>query len=419
MVECGLDTWSLQEITAVLKELGYTGNVKVFYVRPEYPLEDAPIEIKGDKECINMGQSAMSHRCRNVQAYVSHACKIGEGIVLTFGEEPQILQSEGDGYDGGGEENVDDVHFDDSEEDDSDDGFAEHIGLEVEEVMNEDLIGQEALHTDEGSQMVLFPHDDIGGSTEFDGAILEDNELESESDYETDCLYNDDAQSNDEPKRKRYVKYDHNEMCPTFKFQLGMDFNSIAEFRSAVREYALLNGFGLYFVKTDKVRCRARCSGCKWEIFVSKVGGSHSFRVKTLKPKHTCCLTFNSTMASSKWVAEKVVDSMRTNPNIKLSEVIEEVRKNYMADVLVTMAYWGRKKAKEKLHGSYAEQYNKLWDYCAEVRRTNPGSTLQIKAQRMNMDDPPIFKRMYMCLEPVKRAFLTCCRPLIGVDGCF
>ena len=31
----------------------------------------------------------------------------------------------------------------------------------------------------------------------------------------------------------------------------------------------------------------------------------------------------------------------------------------------------------------------------------------------------PVFERMYVCLEACKNAFVTTCRPLIGLDGCF
>ena len=31
----------------------------------------------------------------------------------------------------------------------------------------------------------------------------------------------------------------------------------------------------------------------------------------------------------------------------------------------------------------------------------------------------PRFRRFYCCLGPLKEGFLTCCRPYIGMDGCF
>lgn len=51
-----------------------------------------------------------------------------------------------------------------------------------------------------------------------------------------------------------------------------MEFSSVKEFKGAIREWSLLNRFGIHFVKNDKVRCQAKCiEGCEWEIFVSKV----------------------------------------------------------------------------------------------------------------------------------------------------
>ena len=31
----------------------------------------------------------------------------------------------------------------------------------------------------------------------------------------------------------------------------------------------------------------------------------------------------------------------------------------------------------------------------------------------------PVFERIYVCLEACKSAFVTTCRPLIRLDGCF
>ncbi|WVZ64787.1 hypothetical protein U9M48_014261 [Paspalum notatum var. saurae] len=62
-------------------------------------------------------------------------------------------------------------------------------------------------------------------------------------------------------------------------------------------------------------------------------------------------------------------------------------------------------------------QYEKLYDYQLELLRSNPDSTVVINKE--DNTDPPIFKRMYICLDTCKKGFLAGCRKVIGLDGCF
>ena len=56
--------------------------------------------------------------------------------------------------------------------------------------------------------------------------------------------------------------------------EVGMEFDSISQFKVAIKEYANLHGFGVKFKKNDNVRCRVICQdGCEWVAYVSKVGG--------------------------------------------------------------------------------------------------------------------------------------------------
>ena len=59
-----------------------------------------------------------------------------------------------------------------------------------------------------------------------------------------------------------------------------------------------------------------------------------------------------------------------------------------------------------------------LEDFCGELRKANPESTVFVETE---VDDEGIsrFKRLYMCLEPLKRGYLAGCRCWIGMDGCF
>ncbi|KAL4315804.1 hypothetical protein AHAS_Ahas15G0221700 [Arachis hypogaea] len=144
-------------------------------------------------------------------------------------------------------------------------------------------------------------------------------------------------------------------MSRDYKFKVGLEFKSLAQFKDAIREHALLNRRDVRYMKNDKVRCRVGCRGKKekfrWMAFVSKVGGFDYFRLKTLNGKHTC--------------GQNTVDK-------------------YMANISVTKAYWVRRKVRKEVHGRAILQYSKLRDNCAEIIRTNLGSTTQIVVDAFN-----------------------------------
>jgi hypothetical protein len=72
--------------------------------------------------------------------------------------------------------------------------------------------------------------------------------------------------------------------------------------------------------------------------------------------------------------------------------------------------------AKKKFEATKG-QYQQLYRYQLELLRSNPGSTVVINREIGMV--PPVFKRIYICLDALKKGFIAGCRKVVGLDGCF
>jgi hypothetical protein len=66
-----------------------------------------------------------------------------------------------------------------------------------------------------------------------------------------------------------------------------------------------------------------------------------------------------------------------------------------------------------QIHGDEELQFNSQWDYGQELRRSNPRSSFSL-----NLVDGR-FNTCYMSFDACKRGFISACRPVIYLDGCF
>lgn len=77
--------------------------------------------------------------------------------------------------------------------------------------------------------------------------------------------------------------------------------------------------------------------------------------------------------------------------------------------------------AKNRIRGDYGKQYTMLRDYAMEVQLRNLGMTIKIGVESSPVFSEQIrtFKRIYICLGPLKEGFKLGQRELLGLDGAF
>ena len=113
-----------------------------------------------------------------------------------------------------------------------------------------------------------------------------------------------------------------------------------------------------------------------------------------------------------------MVKSIRTHPALRLFEAFDHMKEDYNVHLNMKKIYRALKKARELVEGTEKEQYARLRDYLHELLRSNPGTTARMEVIPQ-AESPPIFQRVYICLDACKKGFKAGCRPFIGLDGCF
>ncbi|GKA38447.1 FAR1-related sequence 10, partial [Tanacetum coccineum] len=83
--------------------------------------------------------------------------------------------------------------------------------------------------------------------------------------------------------------------------------------------------------------------------------------------------------------------------------------------------YLEQKQAEKKLRGDYTQHYKRLRDYVLELQQSNPNTTVKIQVQSEADHAVPtrVFRRIYVCLGPLKEGFKARMREVLRLDGAF
>ena len=139
-------------------------------------------------------------------------------------------------------------------------------------------------------------------------------------------------------------------------FEKHMLFTSAKQFKEAIIEYAVKGGWGVKFVKNDKVRVRAKCEPpCKFITYLAKLPKEMSWQLKTLNMEHTCTRSYKNPRCSANFLAKKLMKKVRRQPDIKLRDIQEVVHEKYVVNISTRKASRAREKAREFVDGSYVE----------------------------------------------------------------
>lgn len=193
-------------------------------------------------------------------------------------------------------------------------------------------------------------------------------------------------------------------------------FNSVNDFRDALRKYSVARGFACTYKHNDCRRVSAKCKteGCPWRIRASRLATTQLFIVRKLHETHTCgagTSAANRPQASKKLVVSIMKDILRDSPTSKPKEIADEIQQDFGIELQYSQAWRGMETARKELQGSFKDSYNYLPWICEKIAETNPGSVATLTT-REDMSFHGLFIAFYASLT----GFRNGCRPLLFLD---
>ena len=192
-----------------------------------------------------------------------------------------------------------------------------------------------------------------------------------------------------------------------------MTFSGRVQFKQALIKYGLATQRHLSFPKDEKDSIRAKCSwkGCPWFIFASNKTNSDRFQVKTFNNEHICPKRKDNRLVTGVRIADKYEHIIKANPSWKLQNIKETVLLDMGVDVSLSKVKRAKAIVIRRIYESCRGEYAKIFEYQAEILRSNPGSTVAVYLDPEYID--PVFQRIYVCFDACKKGFQVGCRKVM------
>jgi len=187
---------------------------------------------------------------------------------------------------------------------------------------------------------------------------------EVEVEFETDGYHLEELKNpiisddEDEDVHKVYPQYNESSRFGEMKLEVGMEFGTLAEFKSALRKYSIFMGREFKWKKNDKQRARVKCKKacCHWEIYCVKNEHISYFQIKSFKHEHKCYKEIKNKQANRKWVVSKLEAKLRIQPSLKCVEALDYFKQEFGVHIEVTDMWRAMKEAKQLVEGSERKQ---------------------------------------------------------------
>nr|KAJ0224821.1 hypothetical protein LSAT_V11C100031440 [Lactuca sativa] len=178
---------------------------------------------------------------------------------------------------------------------------------------------------------------------------------------------------------------------------LGMKFSNPLELKSCITNYAVKNGYDLWYEKSDHQRLLVKCckgktnkqdKGCPFRLWATWMISEKSFQIKSLNGRHNCARVFKfGSIVTYKWIDNHFMNRILQKPKMSIRKLKAKVSKKF--NLIAS-----------EIESSLKEHYAKTWSYGEEIKRDKIW---------INTEDG------YRCHD----GWIEGCTGVIGLDGCF
>lgn len=254
---------------------------------------------------------------------------------------------------------------------------------------------------------------DPGTSSDFIIPLGEDNCIDLRLPPDPERIVVADSQSEKLMERGQFKHVKIWEKCIT---GVEQQFNSVNDFRDALRKYAIARGFTCKYKHNDCKRVSAKCKaeGCPWKVRASRLATTKLFIVRKLNETHTCgagTSTGGRPHASKKLVVSIMKDILRDSPTSKPMEIAEEIQQDFGIQLQYSQAWRAMETARKELQGTFKDSYHHLPWLCDKITETNPGSVAALTTR-----EDLSFHRLFIAFKASLTGFCNGCRPLLFLD---
>jgi hypothetical protein len=199
----------------------------------------------------------------------------------------------------------------------------------------------------------------------------------------------------------------------------GDTFATMKDLRLHCEKFAVYNNFKYLTKQADTTRYTIKCNnmkGCTWRLYAALTpteGSTDQVEIRTLTDQHTCFTMpdLRNKHASSAFVSDVIKAKLTDQPNYRPADVVKDLRREHGVNIGYWTAFRAKDKALKSINGSEESAYARLPQYCEDILRTNPGSTVSLERTSENR-----FRRMFLSYAASGMGFAHC-RPILGLDG--
>ncbi|CAN1731923.1 hypothetical protein LINPERHAP1_LOCUS1392 [Linum perenne] len=206
---------------------------------------------------------------------------------------------------------------------------------------------------------------------------------------ELDSIYSSDENGNVD--RPRYPEFHADKKLENPSFCVNLIFSSFDILKIAIKNYSLNNKKLLKFKHSDPTRLEVVCQvGCDWRIWASRRQDGR-VQIKKADLVHSGCIpTFKNKFGDHKYIANKYLQRFQVDPNWSVKSIMQTAQEDLHMRISESKARGIRRTANKLVQGTEVYQYTELHEYCAEVCRSNVGSTIFAET-----NEDGVFRRMY------------------------